>query len=123
MAKAEFIEDIERADIDRHSMGLGKERSMNFIFVWGLGFFTEDGSLAYVSSLASRNHLEQRRGLRCYSLELGGLGMELSSSSGLECTYDSFIQSFSPGSSLDVIYSRESLTLCPLQGGHVLFAL
>ena len=48
-------------------------------------------------------------GPRCYSLEPGGLGVELSSASGLECTYDGFVWSFSPGPSLDGIYSKELL--------------
>lgn len=95
---------------------------MNLIFVWGLVFFVEDSCLVYMYSQGSRNCLEQRRGFRCYSLEPRGLGMEMFSSSGLECTYESFVQSFSPSPSLDVIYSRESLSICPLQG-HVLFAL
>lgn len=53
----------------------------------------------------------------------GGLGVKMSSSCGLVCTYDTFVQSLSPPPSLDVIYSRELLTLCPLQGGFMLFAL
>lgn len=36
--KAEFIEDIEKADIEWRSRRLEKERSKSLIFVQGLGF-------------------------------------------------------------------------------------
>ena len=50
-----------------------------------------------------------RQGPRCYSLELGGLGVEMFSSGGLEYVYHSLSQSFSLGPSLVVIYTREML--------------
>lgn len=37
----------------------------------------------------------------------GDLGVKMSSSHGLEYSYDGFNQSFSPVPSLDIIYSRE----------------
>ena len=33
--------------------------------------------------------------------------MEMSRACDLECTYDGFVWSFSPGASLDVVYSKE----------------
>ena len=36
--RAEFIEDIKRTDTDEASRRLRKERSMSFVFIWGLGF-------------------------------------------------------------------------------------
>lgn len=38
--KAQFREDIERADTDGPSGRLGKEQSMNLVFVLGLGFLS-----------------------------------------------------------------------------------
>jgi len=58
--RAKFIEDIERVDADGASGRLGKERNMSLIFASGLGFFTEDRGLVYMSSQASRNRREQR---------------------------------------------------------------
>ena len=71
---------------------------MTLIFVPGLG----DDGLVYMSPQASRNRLEQRKGPRCY-LEPGSLDVWMSSANGLEYAYDSFLQSFSPGPSLDII--------------------
>ena len=49
-----------RADTDRASGRYGKEGSMSLICVQGLGFFTEDSGLVYMSPQASRNQFEQR---------------------------------------------------------------
>lgn len=78
-----------------------------------LGGFIEDGGQVHISSQASRNRLEQRQEPRCYSLEPGGLGVEMSSSGGLEYTYDSCLWPFSPGPLLDVISSREVIDSLP----------
>ena len=71
--------------------------------------FIEGGDLLVVYSQTTRNLLEQKQGSRYYSLEPGSLGTKMPSSDGLEHAYDSFLRSFSPGLSLDVIYSSESL--------------
>lgn len=48
-----------------------QKRSMSLVLVWGLGIFIEDNGVVYVSSQATRNRLEQRRGPKCYCLEPG----------------------------------------------------
>lgn len=90
---------------------------MKLVFVWGLGVFSEDGCLVYLSPQASRNKLKPRWESRCYSLQLKSLSIEVFSTSGLEYAYDSFLWSLSPGSSQDVICPEEVI-ICPLQGGY-----
>ena len=51
---------------------------MSLIFVWGLGLFIGDCSLVHTSSQESRNLLEQIQRPKCYFLETGGLGVEMS---------------------------------------------
>ena len=97
---------------------LGKERNVSLVFVWCLGFFSW-----MVPGVCVPSGIQElvRMVMRVQSwqpLEPGGLVMEMSSACGLECTYGTFPWSFPPGPSLDVIYSRESLTPCPSQGGH-----
>lgn len=81
---------IERETADTDGPGTSgrprKEKSVSLTFVPGLGVSTEVGGLVYLSSQASRNRLDQRRGPRCYSMERGNLGMERSRCSGLEST-------------------------------------
>lgn len=60
-----------------------------------------------MSPQASRNRLKQRQSPRCYILRPGALGVELSSSSSLESSYEIALPSFSPGPSLDIIYFKE----------------
>lgn len=74
----------------------------------------------HVSSQASRNCLEQRREPKCYFLEPGALGVHVSSARGLEYAYDGFLQSFSPGPSLDVICSGEITNSLSVQGRYTL---
>lgn len=61
----------------------------------GVRVFTEDCSLVYASSQASRNHLEQSQEPRYYFLE-----------PVVWNTYDGFIRSFLPGPSLGVTYLK-----------------
>ena len=46
--------EIDSADIDRTSGRLGKERRVNLIFAWCLGFLAED-ILVYISDQVFRN--------------------------------------------------------------------
>ena len=85
--------------------------------VRGLGVFTEDSGLVYVSSQAPRNQSEQRRGFGCRSWDPGGLGVQMSMLpwSRIEYTCNSFLWSFSPGPSLGITSSREvKEDICPL---------
>lgn len=56
------------AGTDRVS-GASERKGESLIFAWSLGVLIEDCGLVYMSSQGSRNQLEQRWGLRCYSLE------------------------------------------------------
>ena len=67
--KAEFIEDVERADIDGMSRRLGKERSKSLIFVHGLGFFTGVSGPVYMPSRGFRNWLDGGLGIIPWSRE------------------------------------------------------
>lgn len=58
--RAEFTEDMERADTDGVSGRLRRERGMGLTFVQGLGFLLRDGRLVCVSPQAFRNGLEER---------------------------------------------------------------
>ena len=80
--KAEFIEGIERVQVQIECLGDSRRKGRGLVFVWGLGFFTED------PGKASRNRLEQKQGPKCYSLEPGDLGIEMSSSGGVK--YDEY---------------------------------
>ena len=57
-----FKKIIDRADTERASGRLGKEKNMSLIFLQCLGFFLffEDRNLVYMSLQTSRNLLEQR---------------------------------------------------------------
>ena len=96
---------------------LRKERSTSLVFVLESGVFIEDSDMVYVSLQASR--LEHRQGPRCYSLEPGGLVLRCLAS----VVWNTHMMVISPAPSLDVIYSREIINSCPLQGGHTPFAL
>lgn len=48
--RAEFTDITERADKDGVSGRLRKERNMSLVFVPGLGVFTRDPALVYMSS-------------------------------------------------------------------------
>ena len=93
----------------RVSGRLKREKDHESHLCFGSKVFIEGGDLLVVSSQTTRNLLEQKQGFRYYSLEPGSLGTKMPSSDCLEHAYDSFLRSFSPGLSLDVIYSSESL--------------
>ena len=118
----QFIENREQVIDSWMTRRLRKEKTKSVVFVQGLEFLLRT-VVWNVSSQASKNQLEQRHRPMCYFLEPRGLGLQISSSSFLEYVYDSFLWSFSPSTSLDVIYSTESLTACPLLGKHRLLAL
>ena len=53
--KVAFIEDLERADTDRASRRLRKEKENESHLCLGSGVFTEDVGLVYMFCQASRN--------------------------------------------------------------------
>lgn len=64
--RAEFVEDIERQQIQTWHLGdPERKRNTNLIFAQGSGVFTEGGGLVYMSHQASKNLFEQGRVLRC----------------------------------------------------------
>ena len=97
------------------SRRLGKKRSICLSL--GPGSFIEDDGLEYVSSQASRKWLEQRLVPKVSLLGVGGGGgclrIKMCSTGSLEHTYGRFLQTFSSGSSLDVICSREIMSSFP----------
>ena len=108
--KAEFIEGIERMQVETVWLEYSERRGMSLVFVWDLGVSSEDCSLVHLSSEASKNKLEQKRGPKSYSLEPAVLGAEASSAGGLGYAYGGLVLSFSPGPFSVVIYSREIIT-------------
>ena len=64
---------------------------MSLTFVQGLGVFTEDNGLVYMSSQAPRNWLEQGQVqvsiISHLFLEARSLGNKVSSANGLDITY------------------------------------